>query len=744
MAGIIRPLLEIGGLKSPAFLALGLMEPHEVPHYKNAGFNLLWVEVKPEEGAIEKVEPLLSAASREGLGIVVHLRLDLLKKAPNPLDEGYVKSCKEFSRKVVGALRSAPNLLAWAVGGPVEPPLDDRSFQALLRQLYGDNIAALRTTWRAPLTSFEAVTLALPTQLDKGKPWGVGRPTLDRALCKMALVRRLYKLWASAVHEVDKKLPLVLAPTRLPRDFPLVPEEFKFVCTSPMDEALLSPETEDSFLVRMASRGGKFGAFHSISLKREKKVNPELLKTWMVSALLQGASGVLLEDWPTLSKNPLLVKAVSEVAERAKGASWTKLLPLPSGAVLFQPFSPGVIVKGEGAFGFVEALGEGDPMQLLKGLGEGTPFGPLDFLSLEEIELQRLSHYPVLFCPMSLIVTPEALRALEAFVEAGGVVCADLGFGGYDSVDGTLLYPSESVLNFLGVGAPAEVLDRPGGFIVAERHPLFPSLPPWSSTRLDAFPPPMTIVTMGLETIAYGLTHPGLTGAYWPDLAGVTIASKGRGFVVYGTMRLWASWKPEDPLFMPFHLDLLRKGETFEVVGGLGASFGREVAVWSPALTKGKVEVRFPFRPELPLGAWTYVFPRQRATMAPLRVAAQTEIGWPTLLRFAPVWAEPTQAPAYVRLERCDSKEVSLSVSSLSPLTLVLGVEIRKGPYPLPEGSKHKVIVLRPNGEVRSEETAVTHKGALLFTVRVRHGTVKVKALSAGEEKGLRGASAPK
>jgi len=732
LGGAMRPLLEIGAVKKPALSALGLEKPEELGKYKRAGLNLLWIEVAPGEDQIRRARALLSSASREGLGAVVHLRLDLLDERPNPLDPSYVEACEGFARRVIEALRGSPGIVAWAVGGPKEPALDDRSFRSLLRELYRHNLAGLRTAWRAPIPSFEAVTIKTPLEIDKGKPWGVGRPTLDLAICRMGLIRRLYLLWARVVREADKKRPLVLGPVARARDLPLVPSDFDFVCTNPRPEALLDREGCDPFLVRMAIRAGKFGAFHLLPLKGTGKVKPEDLEAWVESAFLQGASGVLIKGWPALSKHPGLLKALRRVAELVKEAPWATFPPKPSGAVLFEPFSPGIIVKGEGEFGFVEALGEGDPVNLLEGMGRGTPFGPLDFLSLEEVEPERLAKYPVIFCPMTLLLPPEVLLALTAYVEGGGVVCADIGFGGYDSVDGTILYPPQEVLDFLGVGPPADVLDRPGGFIVAERHPLFPSLSPWSSTGLKAFPPPMTIVTMGLGAVAFGLTHPGLTGTYWPDLAGVIIATRGRGFVVYGTMRLWANWGPEDPLFLPFHLDLLRRGADFEVVGGLGARFGRDIVVWPSGKERERIEVRLPFRPELPIGAWTYVLPGQRASRAPLRIVVEPERAGPSLLRFAPVWVEPAQAPAYIALQRCDNEEVSLSISSLSPLTLTFAVEIRSGFYSVPKGSMHEVIVAGPKGEVRGEKVVRAGEGGLFFTVKLRRGAVKVRPLSKG------------
>ncbi len=732
-----RPLLKYEGVSAPALWAFGMKEPEEMGKYRRAGFNTLWVEVKPEEGASEtyaRLRPLLVAAAREGVGVIVCLRFDLLRPKKGPLcprNPEYVRACEKFAEEAIPVFRRLPNLVAWATGNRIEVEYNTPAFRSFLAEAYRD-IRMLNRAWGSNFPSFERLDPAVVPFLDRPKPWGIGRATLDFAIYQMRAQKELVATWARLIRKYDSKgRPIIAGRPSHYRDLVLTPSECQFALTNPDPyRFMLDLSTCDAFAVRVASQAGTTGALHVIPLRKMPQANPRALASWVVEAFLNGASGVGVDDWETLKRNPSLLKAFSEVSRWAKRELWAREMARPCAAILYEPFSPGVMVgkEREGEFGFIPQLGTGEPIPLFAAFSRGTPFGPVDVFGELLLPRLKLDSYSVIFCPLAIFVGKEDFRALADYVGRGGVVCADLGFGSYHSLDGTLFFPAPPIPSFLGVEATLDVLDTSGDFLVVEGHPLFPSLPPGRGTSGGAFPPPLAIVTLGLGAHPFGLIRAGPRGTYYPNMAGVVITRHGAGYVVYCSARMWANWSPHDPTFWAFHGDLLRRRATLEARGReiFAAWYGSRIVVWGREGARQTAQLTIPFRPQLPKGHWLTVAAGQSRMRLPLTIPVVLKDLRPVVVEFAPVWAESPHRPLYVLLEVYDSREVGLRLSVAGGWEAQVEVTISDGAYPVEPGSKHRIVVEPARGKAR--EMTVKAKGRVLrFRLRLREAKVRVE-----------------
>ncbi|MDF2440560.1 MAG: hypothetical protein JWN98_1544 [Abditibacteriota bacterium] len=634
-----RRLATLDKRATPLFWANGITRIDELDEYKSVGLNTVIVRLgwRPSpDGALvpEDLEPpraFAGEAARRGLFVIY-----ALPAAPFGMERGfrinagsdaYFLMWTAWTQNTIARLKDTPRLLGWMLPDDPRslPYADDIGWRKWLHENFA-SVEVLNGQWQAAYNTLDDVSLE--SARDIIEAWRGPEPitggmkieelqqlfaqskqqpanqtsafhpaALALARYRWESYRTLLGTWAQVVREVDAahlvctgRLPDYAQLLGVPPNIDVsVPDIRPGVAEA--DVLTHNPQAID-----IARRGNRFLAVPTLSTSHtaalDKAMLPALMPKWADSAFAHGASGLAFDQWSDLIGDEALRNSVQSTLERLQTPEFASLWqqpPVSSAAIVLTPLADGhtlqtgtaLDAEPRGLYGFGDDLVPGEPSDLVFALRWGTAFGSIDYLAPEDLaaNIAALQRYNVLLMPQALSIEAGEAAALHQYIEAGGIVVADLGLGAWQAGGRANAMPPYLAQLF---GVPPVMPIQMASFNLQwlGPHELWPT---WSQNLRRG-----GIVTAGdgpggmafVGPVAYGEPMRGaavglgaqFTGSLPNNRSGVAQTTTmrsylsaqrvGNGYAVFAPWRLWNFWRPGQDGFDAFHGDLLSRGAT--------------------------------------------------------------------------------------------------------------------------------------------------------------------------------------
>lgn len=569
----------------PFFWAFGVTDPRHLDSYKALGLNLLWVDVRDESGAADaRALALIRAAEQQGLSVIVGLptALGWLKERPDyaldPWDEAYVRALRGWLPQAVKTYGRSPSVVGWGTqhwpGSLIN--YSDAGFRAFLRRIYGST-EALNRAWGTEIRDLDGVRMA-DAAAHVDDPLGVSRSSLEVAEYQRAAFGELLGLWASALREAGAEGMLCTGRLRLFRSLLSVPPEYDCVVADPSVAGRADALADLLQGVQIARRGGQRRGVVTVPPPPASLGGPghrarreATLADWVTNAGLRGASGVAFAQWLTLRGDNAVGQPLRSLLTASSTRRRFRTPPTATAAIVLSPYARGEGLGHQAVYGYLTDQARGEPGTLLRAFVEGTRYGQLDVLALDDLTQAELERYGCLLMPQPYRLSGEAQAALDAYMLKGGVVVADFGAGMYEA--GSWMEMSPRLASMFGVAKVLRVSNAFGNRIgaanarVAAGFPEFPSLSHGAQTTGSArglneqcaFAGWHSSVALSDAGRALAIIDTMHDEQFGLGVSGIVARRRGLGMGIYGTVRLWDAWAPDGPVFQAFHNDLLRR-----------------------------------------------------------------------------------------------------------------------------------------------------------------------------------------
>jgi hypothetical protein len=571
-----KRMVFLNGKPTPLFWAYGLKDAKQLDHYKKAGFNTVYVDVRwvasdGVEEVIENVRQLADAAAERGLFVIYGIEcvptLMPTRARIAPDEEAYLRPLQKWMEFVIEELADTPNLIGW---GTQHTPTtfiahDDLGFRRWLLATY-KNAEALNLSWGATGLNFNNVTMLSALQWDaQTRPSGLGEATMDVALYRWTTFVQLMQLWADVIHENDRRHLVVTGRLNDYKSIISVPDNYDIVVPAvyPTD-AEQDLEAHNAHAVDMARQANQFIAVPSVMTRGVGQAVMTFASRralWARQMAMHGASGVAFEDWNDFGDDEAARTDTARVLTELSHSALLTALPTPTVAMLYEPIAEGAVLGGKALHGFGPGISLDEPNHLFSTFRRGTKFGQVDYLSHDALLRVDLRRYTTIIAPLAFYVSSQAQARLRDFVAAGGTLVADLGIGMIQA-GGDLRKLPEPLQALFGVQGIADFVNVSRNMSITAAHPLFPSvvvndLTAGTLPNGMAFSPPMGLVVRYPEAVNIGYLHRATTGRALSVTLGVY--KFGEGFAIYAPFRLWSHWSPGNSVYQQFHSDLFHR-----------------------------------------------------------------------------------------------------------------------------------------------------------------------------------------
>ncbi len=755
---------------------LGLSGPRMVDDARWLGLNTIYLTIDPEQ--VDRLGPIKVAvrnAHQAGLQSIVALPTSVDSELGlSTGDQSYVDRVRTLLRETVGELASEEGITAWATSDFLEGDIrySAAGFQQYLKTIYRD-LATLNAAWGTEYLTWSQIGIVGALSADDEMPFAVGRPSIDFADFQRQEFHDLMALWADVIREADPTRPLMTGRISLYRSLSAIPDDYDIIQVW-MPPDILEPDTTASNVhaLHMGRRMGKFRVLPVLRLPVPPSplFSENALGRWIGVAALGGACGFGIEDAERIEENRSPAEVRSQLHDTLAAVQPTDFGIEPAGtiAILWEPYAQGFAAGQEKvpAYGFIQGLSDGEPNNLFGAFRLGTVFGGVDILQLNEVADVDLDRYGVIFGPLALKLTPEAVTAIEGYIERGGVFVCDLGAGMYNSGQWDKLpHPLGA---WCGVEGIVSIKDRVGNLKVNCIPPLFPSLRPGMDTKgfTEMGKRGGTSVAGGQWTVVGPAAHALIAedtiplavldverdeeGS--PAWAGILVRTRGLGATVFATYPLWSNWSVNDPSYIAFHRDLCSRRAMYQLIGpplfpdqvhiaGLG---GDEFRLYNSGSDTIAEVLSYTAKHRAYLGAIAKFSAGSRydngLRTGYARLTVPLGSGELRTLRAIPLLVQPYAGEVTAIVEQYDENAIVLQLAGTDTrlqtsrdgrLTLSSGkrtqtrLAIRNGDYEVTPGSRHQVTFQWPDGS-REEKTFEAPSSRLRFDVQARAVTLTI------------------
>lgn len=717
--------LLIGGAPKALFWADGLSRPEDLPAYAALGFNAVRVPVtSPAGDGLAKAERLADAAERAGLLILADLAPETLGTAPqSPLNASYRAAVRGFVRAVVSHLQGRKGLAAWVVSGVDAESVSyaQQDFWAYLQVWHG-GLGDINAAWGSQFPTALRITDASIRALDAQRPGGVGLATLDLARYRQQAYADLLGLWADEIHALDRSRPVLAGRVYNYRSAISVPAGkfegmvcgfFPGVCE---DDVL----THNAQGIDIARRGNALAPL--VVLTTDLAAPASQVSAWVAEAVVHGAAGVGFSNWETIRgaappsgipQGTGLQREIGEAIRINSGMGLCPATPKARIAVLYEPFAAGALQAGVPLYGYARGLSDKEPGRLFAALRQGTRFGPVDYITEQQLLRITPERYSVLLAPLAVDLPESAQRAIARYVEAGGNLVADLGAGMCQS-GGDMTAPPPILVRLFGLATISRVEKQGPVWNVLSTQKRFPSLRVGDSPSVNFWSTPFSGLTTFL-TVAPDVVP--LLSSYelaekYRGYCGLLMRPVGKGYAFYATSRLWEEWLPGNPVFDKLFGDLIGPNSEVAVVAPASLASRCEVVpradggllINNATPEMAQVLVANPQRRvyRMPGGVQS-IRPEGNSANSLFVVPAGQLIAAEPL----PITVTPLELPAYVQVATYKREQIVLVIhpgtSAVQPDVagrlavmpagaVAVDVVIKDGVYPVAPGSAHLVI----------------------------------------------------
>ncbi len=775
------------GLARPLFFFIGLQGEGAADTAQAMGLNALQIKLPADApDRIDEIRAEIREAADKGLQVILQLPTNLgLEQRLELGYRDYWRKLEAYIRVVVPALRDEQGIVAWQTDDFLERAIhfSDAGFQSFLQERYG-TLEALNDAWGTEFGDWRQIGQETVKQADGEQPWGIGVASVDLADWKAAVMREVMRRWAAMVRAYDRRRPLMTGRLSLYRTIASVPLDYDIVVPAMRPDVLEDdPVTGNVHAVDMCRRGGRFEvvpALH-IALPPDPKFTEGRVVQWILEAAGHGARGFAIEDWERFvtfvhegeqERRPLarreirrrLAVLAGQIGPLTAPEIW-HVKPRACYAFLWAPYAGGLEAFKVPAYGYLGGWSPREPSALFFAFRRGCQFGIADYLTVDDLAAVDLDRYGVIFAPHVLSVPEAAARALEEWVNAGGVLVADVGLGMYQTRDWKVL-PSPLSAVF-GLSQMVGGVRMRTNWQVVKGTELVPGLPPGvraiglvdvrrgpvpaTERQPRAIDSWMTYAPQvpGVEPLAIAHVKPA-PGGQGRLIAGIFSNTHGLGGGVFATFRLWGRWDPADPLFAAFHGALCSRRAQYALAGGFWPGGAAVVAEEDGAkiisVSGGTVELDA-LRVDDRLFAHAYCTTSAEIRLPDGRRAGDVHlvVEAPAMtlvpLEKLPVAVRPYERTCVSRVEVYGPRAIVLKLYGDRPAVLMTkaGLKMRgmnvvpvrvivsDGRYKVAPGSEHKVRVKPRLGREQEFKVVADARGNIDFDVVADEARVEIE-----------------
>lgn len=561
-----KTMLLVDGQPQPLFWA-NLTDGAD-PGYRRAGLNTVFVELTyagddvPLEEAFTRWDDYLLRVKRRGLYAILYIHNSIHADAgrePWTFDRQW----RRYVQSIVKHYHGMTNLVGWCfsdeLGDAITYP--DQAFQEFLREQYR-HIEALNAAWGSDFVSFDQVKLEYQRQghgrpedsmLTSAFPFGVGPKAFDSARFKLARVAWAQQQFDSAVREIDAATPIWGGANNLGWVATQIPPTWGAFFDFYPGSSGSDLDTHHVWMVDVG-RGCNVRPAMPMLLPEHDGVfdwhlDARVLRGWMVEAALHGAAGITFWPWSFLgvdnrpgdrSSSTQRVDMCGTTIRTLRASGIFDMLPRPTIAVLYEPYA-----EGWGAMSQVYGLlryPSGEPLALMTELKYGTQYGQVDYLMTSTLGRADLDRYGVILAPFAADISRENMSKLTAYVRAGGVLFADVGFGCVQAGK-VVTGMTDEAKQLFGVRRLTASRAKPGRFVATGA---VPELLGGSEAGADA--------TGRLGDMALDVTPSTAVAALrGPGGQGLYMNRVGDGYAIFCSALAWSSPTATDPLMCKLH-----------------------------------------------------------------------------------------------------------------------------------------------------------------------------------------------
>ncbi len=550
------------------------------PRYRRAGFNTVHLILghgdgsAPLEKSFESWDKSLLDIKRRGLYVIIFIHNSVLESAaerPGVPDDKW----KKYVQTIIRRYRGVTNLVGWnfcdEMGDVI--PTDGSDFQSYLAGDYG-SIGNLNRSWRTSYRAFEDIKLEYQRG-GKGRPeesmrqpefpFGVGPKAFDSARFKLSRIHYSLKQFEAAVREVDKSTPMWTGAHNLGWPATQIPTgwgcHFDFYPQFSGNDF----DTHHVWMVDVGRGGNTRAALPMMMVEHSESYNWHLdarvLRSWMIEGAFHGASGATFWPWSFLaidaragdrSTRTERVDMLGTTIRALESSGIFSMRPEPTIAVMYQPYAEGWGNMSQ-VYGLLREP-TGEPLPLMEALKFGTKYGQADYLTPQDIERVDLDRYGVVLAPFSADIPSEQMASLTRYVENGGVLFTDVGFGCIQAGK-TVIGMTDAAKRLFGLSDLRVSSDKPGNYVATGEFPGFlrgiakgDSTQVYCKFTVDATP----------TTAVAALKGPGGQGLYVNRL--------GEGYAVFCTALGWADSVAGEPVLRKLHNALFSRRAKIEMV----------------------------------------------------------------------------------------------------------------------------------------------------------------------------------
>lgn len=495
--------------------------------------------------------------------------------------------------------------------------------------------------------------------------------------------------------------------------------------------------------IDIARRGNQFAVLAGLQLRN---ADPGQFSNYLYDAATHGAAGIEVNDYPQLIGNQGLLQAWKNTIGDINARGLINRTPTPQVACVYSPYAPGP-GSGRAHYGYLLHFLYGGPGSLFYILNEGTSYGQIDYISVDDLLALPIARYRTILLPSVLDLPQEAQLALVKFVFNGGTVVADVGLATMqDNGDMHSLPPL--MRDLFGVDNNPKFTDTNYNLEVTRQHPRFPMMAPGlrsSGVQDDYMITHSALMTprLGTDVLCRAVqTTTWQASSFKPmprlelkPQCGIFVKNIGRGYATFASFPLYRFWLDGQHMWEEFHRDVfgfestlrLEQPTQFRSPFSLVANYADgSLIAWTKIPIKPIVELENKKRQ-------AYYAPSGLCTIGPRVTHFTFNNPGLHLAVPLPIWLQEAPGPVDFGVMQNNNQALLLTINIPSPADIgVVLLHITGGEYKVTPNSRHHVTIIG-NPRVSDRDIVADETGILMVDISEPHCRVLIMPVATAD-----------
>ncbi len=489
--------------------------------------------------------------------------------------------------------------------------------------------------------------------------------------------------------------------------------------------AEVDTNTHNVQAIDIARRGNQFAVFAGLQLHNADAAQ---FTGYLYDAVTHGAAGIEINNYSQLVMNQTLLQAWKTAVVDITKRNLICRTPTPKVACVYSPYAPGT---GRPLYGYLMHFLYGGPGSFFFLLNEGTSYGQMDYISVDDLAALPISRYHTILLPSVLDLPMEAQLALTKYCFDGGTIVADVGLGTLQE-NGDMHSLPPLMRDLFGLDNNPDFNDTRYNLEVTRQHPRFPMMVPGlRSTGAfkdymithSAFmtPRPGTdLLCKAVETTTWQASNFGpMPPMKFKPQCGIFVKDNHSGYATFASFPLYRFWLSGQHMWEEFHRDIF--GQSAPLQLKQPAQFRSSFTMVS-SYQDGSI-IAWTKIPVKPIVEWenktrqAYYAPTALCSIGPRTTHFTFNTPGLHLAVPLPIWLDETPGTVDFGVMQNNSQAMLLTLSVPNPADIgVVLMRITDGDYKITPGSRHHVTIIG-NPRVIDRELVADEKGALTIDV---------------------------